>query len=35
MYELLGNGDGTFQAPKLLFSNPGSTSLFRYRGFEP
>jgi hypothetical protein len=28
MYELLGNGDGTFQAPKLLFSNPGPTSYF-------
>jgi len=28
IYELLGNGDGTFQAPKLLFSNPGSTSYF-------
>ena len=28
MYELIGNGDGTFQAPKLLFSNPGSTSYF-------
>src|SRR5208337_2881578 len=28
MYELIGNGDGTFQPPKLLFSNPGSTSYF-------
>jgi subtilisin family serine protease len=28
MYELLGNGDGTFQAPKLLFSNPSATSYF-------
>jgi len=28
MYEMLGNGDGTFQAPKLLFSNPGATSYF-------
>ena len=28
MYELIGNGDGTFQAPKLVFSNPGSTSYF-------
>ncbi len=28
LYEFLGNGDGTFQQPKLLFSNPGSTSYF-------
>jgi hypothetical protein len=27
-YELLGNGDGTFQTPKLLFSNPGNSSYF-------
>lgn len=27
-YELLGNGDGTFQSPKLLFSSPGNTSYF-------
>jgi subtilisin family serine protease len=28
VYEVIGNGDGTFQTPKLLFSNPGSTSYF-------
>jgi hypothetical protein len=28
LYEMLGNGDGTFQAPKLLFSNPSATSYF-------
>jgi len=27
-YELLGNGDGTFQSPRLLFSNPGNSSYF-------
>lgn len=26
LYEFLGNGDGTFQAPKLIFNHPGSTS---------
>lgn len=28
LYELLGNGDGTFGPLKLLFSDPGSTSYF-------
>ena len=34
LYELIGKGDGTFQAPKLLFSNPGSTSNFATADFN-
>jgi len=33
-YELFGNGDGTFQGPRLLFSNPGSTSYFATADFN-
>ncbi len=34
LYELIGKGDGTFEAPKLLFSNPGSNSYFATGDFN-